>query len=87
MQESGLTGWYLRVLRTGSVAAGDALALERRPFPELSIARLNGLRYTPPADPGPLRQAAECPALAESWRGLFRRLAESAERAAAGRVS
>lgn len=39
MAESGRTGWYLRVLRSGSLAAGDRLELLERPHPEWNVLR------------------------------------------------
>ena len=49
----GLSGWYLRVLAPGPIAAGEACALVERPNPRWPVARLNRLiaaRSTPAAD-------------------------------------
>ncbi len=40
VQETGRTGWYYRVLQPGSVAAGDLLTLQARPYPQWTLSRL-----------------------------------------------
>jgi MOSC domain-containing protein YiiM len=37
---TGRTGWYLRVLQEGEVAAGEPVVLLQRPSPELTIERV-----------------------------------------------
>ena len=76
VQETGYTGWYLRVLRPGHIAAGQTLALVDRPYPEWSVARVNTLRYSPRPDREAARALAACDALTPGWRERFRRLAE-----------
>lgn len=44
MLQSGYTGFYLKVLREGPVAAGDGMTLAAGPR-EVSIARINAQRY------------------------------------------
>ena len=39
VEESGRTGWYLRVLEEGALQAGDAVALVERPHPEWTVLR------------------------------------------------
>ena len=75
--QSGRTGWYLRVLETGAVECGDALELLERPFPRWTIHAVNALAYSRrgTADIDAARELANCPALAESWRGEFRNVA------------
>jgi MOSC domain-containing protein YiiM len=74
--ESGRTGWYLRVLETGDVVCGDALTLLERPFPRFTIDAINAVKHgrggTAVLDAA--RELANCPALAEAWRGGFRKL-------------
>lgn len=45
LQDSLRTGWYMRVLQDGPVAAGDAIILVARPYPEWSIARIMQILY------------------------------------------
>lgn len=66
--ESGRTGWYLRVIQPGIVAAGQELALLARPFPDWSIARANEIFYRGKHDADASEALAAVPALAESWR-------------------
>ena len=75
--QSGRTGWYLRVLETGDVERGDALALVERPFPHLTIDAVNAVAYSRggTTDIDAARELANCSALAEAWRGGFRKLA------------
>ena len=42
---SGRSGWYLRVLEGGDVAAGQVLALGDRPYPKWTIDMVNRLTY------------------------------------------
>ena len=75
--QSGRTGWYLRVLEPGEVERGDALTLVDRPFPLWTIDAVNAVAYSRggTADMDAARELANCPALAESWRGGFRNVA------------
>jgi MOSC domain-containing protein YiiM len=74
--QSGRTGWYLRVLEAGDVERGDALMLVERPFPHLTIDAANGVRHSRGGSLNieAARDLANCPALAEAWRGGFRNL-------------
>lgn len=40
MEQTGRTGYYLRVLQGGAVRRGDAILLQERPFPGWSVLRL-----------------------------------------------
>ena len=72
---SGRTGWYLRVLETGDVECGDALALLERPFPRFTIDAVNAVKHGRggTSDIDAARELASCSALAEAWRGGFRK--------------
>jgi MOSC domain-containing protein YiiM len=67
---SGRTGWYLRVLRPGRVAAGEQLRLVDRPCAEWTIARVNDITYASSGtrDAVAMQALADCESLAESWR-------------------
>ena len=45
LQQQGMTGWYLRVLKEGEIQAGDALQLIERPFPQWTVATCNGVMH------------------------------------------
>ncbi len=75
---SGRTGWYFRVLETGTVRAGDPIALLERPFPRWTLAEANRLMHFEPNDTPAVVELANCPALSHSWVDSFnRRLAAS----------
>lgn len=79
VQETGYTGWYLRVLETGTVEAGQPLVLEERPHPEWPIARVNDVRYQREEDPAQIAALADCAALAGGWRDRFRKWTQREE--------
>jgi MOSC domain-containing protein YiiM len=73
---SGRSGWYLRVLQEGAVAADCPLTLESRSWPQWTIARVNELTYARPdllASRSERAALAECEALADQWRASLLR--------------
>ena len=68
VQQNGRTGWYLRVIEAGQIAAGMALELIARPFPELSVQWANAVMYAKPRRPADDQRLSQCPALSEAWR-------------------
>lgn len=72
VQDSGRSGWYYRVLETGTVQAGDTLALVDRPHPDWPLPRLSELLYRRTLDRDELHGALALP-LVPSWRKLFER--------------
>ena len=75
VQETGRTGYYLRVLEPGEVGAGDALTLTERPLPEWPVARVNRAMYVDKADAELADELGRLSLLAEAWRRPFRRRA------------
>jgi MOSC domain-containing protein YiiM len=69
--ESGRTGWYLRVLTPGSIAAGLPVNLEQRPHADWTVARANRVMYDKHAALDDLEQLASLSVLADSWRAVF----------------
>jgi MOSC domain-containing protein YiiM len=76
--QSGRTGWYLRVMESGAVESGDILTLVDRPFARWTIDAVNAVAYSRggTVNVDAARELAVCPALAESWRGGFRKLVD-----------
>lgn len=76
VQDSGLTGWYYRVLETGTIHTGDRLALLERPHAGWPLARLLRVLYVDTLDARQLEAMAGLGALAPAWRNLaLKRLA------------
>jgi MOSC domain-containing protein YiiM len=67
VNESGRTGWYLRVLQEGEVQAGDEISLQSRPYPEWSIARALEAASHRQRNPAEAASLAQCPALSATW--------------------
>lgn len=66
VEETGWSGWYLRVLEPGTVAAGAAMTLVDRPHPAWTVAaafRVGRLRNDPA-----LPELAALPELSAAWR-------------------
>ncbi len=79
VQQSGMTGWYYRVLEPGALESGQMLSLEHRPFPDWPLQRLNRLLFDRVLSREALEPALQLP-LVPSWRKLLER------RLASGRV-
>lgn len=68
MEQSGRTGWYLRVLQEGIVETGEPIELVERKFPEWTVIVANELMYDPEADVKRVKALMACALLSESWR-------------------
>jgi len=73
MIETDQTGFYLRVLQTGFVSAGDTVTLQKRLYPELTVVAANAAMYRKEGGQTLAARLAELPELAESWRKVFRK--------------
>lgn len=74
---AGCTGFYLRVLEEGEVAAGAPVELVERPHPALTVAEANRVRHHDRDDHTAAR-ALLVPELGGDWREAFeRRLART----------
>lgn len=68
MVKSGRSGWYYRVLQTGTIQAGDAIVLRERPHPDFAFARLLEIVSHGGATVEELRRMTAMPGLAQQWR-------------------
>lgn len=71
--ESRRTGWYLRVLGQGSVSAGDAIVLEARPHPWLTLEEANRAALGPAFDPEQIERHLAVPELPDGWKQILER--------------
>ncbi len=67
VQQSGRTGFYLRVLQPGALQAGDEVVLSHRVEPAVSVAEANHTMYAPPQRDAVERLLAVAE-LSDSWR-------------------
>lgn len=72
VNQTGKTGWYLRVLQEGYVEAGNAMVLIKRPFPQWTIARANAVMHNRKTDPLSAWALSRCAALAPSCQQSLR---------------
>lgn len=68
VQQTGRTGWYYRVLQTGTVAPGDRLELIDRLAPDWTLRRLWHALYVDRMNLVELEGIAALDVLAEGWR-------------------
>lgn len=79
-QKTGRTGWYYRVLETGTVNTGDRIGLLERTNPDWTVARVTSARLTRRISEEDARCLASLTSLAEGWRKAFERMAEGDRR-------
>jgi MOSC domain-containing protein YiiM len=76
VQETGRTGWYLRVLQVGIVEAGMPLELRERPHATWTVQRANQIMHVDKSDLRLAGELAELPELAPNWKATLRRRVE-----------
>ena len=64
---SGLTGWYAKVLEEGIISQNDEVILEKRPCPNLNIKKLNQLIINPMSDEKLTLEALDCSELGKAF--------------------
>lgn len=74
-QKTGRTGWYYRVLDSGSTKIGDTISLLERPQPNWSVKRVTTARLTREVSKDEAAALASLPELAEGWRKAFAKMA------------
>ncbi|KAG5982774.1 hypothetical protein E4U55_001380 [Claviceps digitariae] len=70
--QTSRTGWYYRVVREGTVRAGDQIRLVRRTYPQWTIERVQEYLHRDKDNLEMNRQLSEVEALGEESRGQFR---------------
>lgn len=68
INERGWTGLYVRTLKPGMVAAGDAIELLDRPRPHMTIARAMQIMLDKKGSPDDMQELLSVPELSDAWR-------------------
>lgn len=72
--QSGLTGWYAKVLEEGYITVNDNITLEKREYPNISIEKLNKLIINPFYDEKLTEEVLSCKELGKPFhKSLFQR--------------
>jgi len=74
MVRSGRSGWYYRVLGTGTLQSGDGVELVERPNPDFSFARLVELGSGARLSRAELERLQDMPGLAVDWQRRAREM-------------
>ena len=74
MKESGRTGWYLRVVREGTVSVGADLDVVHRHPAAVSVRAVHEAARAQSMPPDALEAMLAVDALAENWRSMLVRL-------------
>ncbi len=68
MVRSGRSGWYYRVIETGTIRQGDTVTLQARPHPDFAFTRLLDIVSHGGASKEELQQLSVMDGLAQQWR-------------------
>ena len=71
--QTGRSGWYLRVFREGVLESGMTITLEKRLYPQWTVARTSTLMHDKRVDPEAVAALAELNELSTTWRDGFAR--------------
>lgn len=71
-QDSGRTGWLYKILREGTIGAGDEMVLVARPNPNWSIRRVQQYLYHDKNNEVAMTELADMETLAPYMRNLFK---------------
>jgi MOSC domain-containing protein YiiM len=80
VQQTGLTGYYFRVLRAGNVASGEHFRLVETHPAAVTVAEANHVKYHDKSDTAAIRRLLAVEALSDSWRESFLKRLETAEK-------
>lgn len=75
MEETGRTGFYLRIVREGEIGPGDAIILTERPHPDWPLSRANAIMYGPASDRAAIDALRAVDALSAEWKRILGRKA------------
>lgn len=77
VDETRRTGWYLRVLQTGTIDAGMPVTLVERPYPDWNIVRAHDVMDNRIRQPEDAAALAAVEALEPNWRKQLQKAAQS----------
>ncbi len=77
VQKTRRTGWYYRVLETGTIAVGDTVRLVDRPQPDWPLARAQGVIWNRSFDRSEIETLIALPELADAWKKTLAKRIES----------
>jgi MOSC domain-containing protein YiiM/ferredoxin-NADP reductase len=77
LTSSGRPGFYFRVLREGTVGAGDEIVKMGEANERMTVAEINALLYSPDHARDRLQRALRIEALSPGWRASFEALLQS----------
>lgn len=72
VDQTGWSGWYLRVLQTGIIAAGMTIQRAENPHPSWTVQRANRVALHDRSNRPDAMELASLPALSESWVVMLR---------------
>jgi MOSC domain-containing protein YiiM len=72
MVQNGRSGWYYRVIREGSVQAGNRVHLLERPNPSWTVARFAAMEASRGFGKRDWTELAALTGLADNWRAKAR---------------
>jgi MOSC domain-containing protein YiiM/ferredoxin-NADP reductase len=84
LTSSGRPGFYFRVLREGTVGAGDEIVKVGEANERMTVAEINALLYSPDHARDRLQRALRIEALSPGWRASFEALLQSQTTGAGG---
>lgn len=71
LMETGLCGWYYKVLREGMVQVGQALTHQHRPDDAVRLADFWAVQHAHRPDKAALQALIDCTAVTDKWRRRF----------------
>lgn len=86
IQQSGLTGWYYRVIKEGHVTGKTNMTLVERPHAGWTIARCNDIMHERKEDLVAAQKLMELAALAPNWKRTLEKRLRGRESSIEGRV-
>ncbi|WP_318482311.1 MOSC domain-containing protein [Photobacterium leiognathi] len=73
VQDNFKTGWFYRVLQTGTMNAGDTIEVTERLHPEWTVAKVQHYLYVDTENKTAMQQLVDLDVLAKETKGVFER--------------